>query len=265
MDEKLAVNRDVWDAWTKIHERSHYYRLDAFKAGDSALTPVMRDELGDVAGASILHIQCHFGMETLSLARMGAQVTGVDFSPEAVRLAGALADELGLPARFVCSDVFAAPAHIDDRFDIVLASYGSIPWISDLQRWFAIAAGFVKPGGVFYMAELHPFLSLLDDTGTAMVHPYFFSEEPRVLQWQGSYADPEADFEGVSYFWSHSVSEVISGVLGAGLHLSSFHEFPYVFHRCFPFVHEYEPGKFAIEGGARSLPHMFTLKARKPG
>jgi SAM-dependent methyltransferase len=257
------ANRELWQAWTRIHERSDYYRLSAFKQGESALGPVEREELGALEGTSILHLQCHFGMETLSLARLGARVTGIDFSSDAIALARSLAGELGLEADFVCGDVFDAPALIPGAFDIVFVSYGSVMWIEDLNRYCRIAASFLKPGGFFYLVELHPFLNLLDERGEHIVKPYFRSREPIRLQWQGTYAAPDADFAGVSYIWHHSIADILNGLIQAGLRISSFHERSHLSHDCYPFLEEYEPGRFARHGKPGQLPHVFSVKATR--
>lgn len=257
------ANRELWQAWTRIHERSDYYRLPAFKQGESALMPVEREELGDVAGKSILHLQCHFGMESLSLARLGARVTGIDFSSEAIALATSLAQELGLEADFVCGDVFDAPDLIQGSFDIVFVSYGSMMWIHDLDRYCRIAASLLAPGGFFYLVELHPFLNLLDEAGERIVKPYFRSREPVTLAWQGTYAEPDADFAGVSYIWHHSLSDIFTSLIQAGLRISFFHEFPYLVHDCYPFLEEYQPGRFARHGKPGQVPHLFSIKATR--
>jgi 2-polyprenyl-3-methyl-5-hydroxy-6-metoxy-1,4-benzoquinol methylase len=149
MNQYTHANRILWNAWTKIHEKSQFYDIQAFKAGGNTLKSIELDELGDVRGSSLLHLQCHFGQDTLSWARLGAQVTGVDLSDEAISLARSLAGELGLKARFVCSDLYELPQVLKEQFDIVFTSYGVLAWLSDLPRWAGIIANFIKPGGYF--------------------------------------------------------------------------------------------------------------------
>src|SRR5947209_740824 len=165
MDEYMATNRKLWDAWTKIHLDSEFYDVASFRNGERPIRirDYEREEIGEVAGRSLLHLQCHFGLDTLSWARLGAEVTGADFSGRAIELARSLAGELGLPARFVHSDVYSLPANLQGEFDIVFTSYGVLYWLPDLSRWAEVVAHFLKPGGVFYVVEYHPFSQVFDD------------------------------------------------------------------------------------------------------
>ncbi len=163
MDEYRRANQDLWDEYTRINAASSMYDLAGFKAGRNALHPLEIQELGDVRGKSLLHLQCHFGMDTLTWARLGAQVTGVDFAPDAVRLARSLAGELGLAARFIQSDLYDLPNHLDETFDIVFTSYGALTWLSDIPGWAQVAARYVRPGGTFYIAEFHPAACMFSD------------------------------------------------------------------------------------------------------
>jgi len=156
MDEYLAANRALWDEWTAIHETSSFYDLEAFKAGGSRLRDYEVDEVGDVTGKSLLHLQCHFGIDTLSWARLGARVTGADFSDRAIELGRSLAAELRLDATFVRSDLYDLPSVLDGQFDVVYTSRGVLGWLPDLGRWAGVVAHFLRPGGVFYMTEIHP-------------------------------------------------------------------------------------------------------------
>jgi SAM-dependent methyltransferase len=153
------------------------------------------DEVGDVDGKDLLHLQCHFGLDTLAWAQRGAHVTGVDFSERAIALARSLAAETGLEARFIHSDVLELDQALDGDFEVVFTSFGVLWWLPDLTRWATIAARFVRPGGMLYLAEFHPFSQVMDDgdvTGPTLFHPYFPSPEPLVFPTQGSYADPDA-------------------------------------------------------------------------
>ena len=156
MDERLKANLDAWNLMTGIHAASREYRLAEFKAGENVLKPIELREVGDVRGKSLLHMQCHFGLDTMSWARMGANVTGVDFSDQAIALARSISDELKIPARFIQSNIYDAPDVLHEQFDIVFTSYGALCWLPDIKRWAEIAASFVKPGGFFYIAEFHP-------------------------------------------------------------------------------------------------------------
>jgi SAM-dependent methyltransferase len=166
MDEYRRTNLDLWNEWTRIHVTSDFYNVEGFREGGSSLLPLELEELGNVAGKRLLHLQCHFGMDTLSLARLGAEVTGVDFSPEAIETARGLAAEVGVDATFVQSDIYdladVAPPDWDGAFDIVFVTYGAVEWLHDLQPWADLIVRFLRPGGTFYMAELHPFSGTLE-------------------------------------------------------------------------------------------------------
>lgn len=264
MKEYFDTNRDLWDRLAEINSKSAFYDLEGFKAGESSLSPVELEEVGGVAGRSLLHLQCHFGMDTLSWARLGAKVTGVDFSEEAIRLARELAGGLNIDARFVRSNVYDLPEALDERFDIVFTSYGVLSWLPDLKTWAKVASHFLKPGGTFYIIEFHPVVYMLDEEkGDSFQFPYFHSPDPLVLETDGSYADRSADLSHTEYSWIHSLSDVINALIEAGLKLEYVHEFPFSAHDCFKFVEETAPRRFKIKGRSVDVPMMFSIRATK--
>ena len=220
--------------------------------------------------ARLLHLQCHFGLDTLSWARLGAIVTGVDFSGRAIELARSLAAELALPAIFVQSPIDELEARLSGAFDIVFTSYGAIEWLGDLDVWACTIAHFLAPGGTFYMVELHPLARTLDDLDEhpelRVVAPYFPASKPRRLRIHGSYADPDAPLEhDVAYGWSHSFAEILNALIGAGLRLEYLHEFPY---SVVPFSRSMKraaDGWYYLPGGRRDVPFLFSLRASKAG
>jgi SAM-dependent methyltransferase len=235
--EARAANLALWNHWTKVHEKSAFYDVEGFKAGATSLWPVEREELGPLVreGTTLLHLQCHFGLDTLSWARLGADVVGLDLSDEAIALARRLADEVGLSGRaeFVCTELYDADAHLGERsFDVVFVSWGAIEWLPDLERWAGIVARHLRPGGTFYMAEIHPFGCALNEVpGEHDVRVKYrllpAPGEPDVDPVEGSYADRDADTAGlVAYGWQHSLAEVSGALIGAGLRLEHLHEFP---------------------------------------
>ena len=163
MTDYRESNRRLWNDWTALHEQAPTYDLAGFRAGKSSLKAMDVDALGDVAGKSLLHLQCHFGKDTLSWARLGARVTGLDFADRAIRLAQSLSAELGIPARFVLSDVYDAPAAVGEQYDVVYTSAGVLAWLGDLPRWGAVVAQCLQPGGVFYIREIHPFSQVFEE------------------------------------------------------------------------------------------------------
>jgi SAM-dependent methyltransferase len=293
MDEYRRSNLALWNNWTALHAgsaepgsasgragghagaRSAHYDLAGFKAGASTLQPLELAELGDVAGKSLLHLQCHFGLDTLSWARRGARVTGVDFSDRAIALARSLAaasrfaagGELGLAARFVHADVYDLPAALHGEFDIVFTSYGVLYWLPDLRRWAEVVAHFLKPGGLFYLVEHHPFAAMLDGTDRAALRvtaPYFRGPEPERVESYGSYAVSSDEFQGLEYGWHHTLGEVVSAVAAAGLRLEYLHEFPYSDFRSLPTMERGEDGWWRLPGeNSTAIPLLFSLRATK--
>ena len=167
------------DKWTIEHEKSPFYDLEGFKLGKDRLRSIELSELGDVLGKSLLHLQCHFGMDTLAWARRGAVVTGIDLSEKSISLARSLSQELKIPAQFHCSDIYQLPQNLSEKFDIVFTSYGVLHWLRDLKQWGEIIAHFLKPNGIFYIVEDHPSFRMFtteDDTKIRLANPYFFLE-----------------------------------------------------------------------------------------
>jgi SAM-dependent methyltransferase len=267
MNDYLDTNRQLWNAWTPRHETSEFYDLPGFKAGNSSLRPIERSELTDVAGRSLLHLQCHFGLDTLSWARKGAAVTGVDFSDQSIALAQALGAELDIPATFVCADIGRLPDVLSGQFDIVFTSYGVLPWLRDLNRWAEVIAHFLKPTGIFYMVDDHPCMRMLsaEETGELMVsNPYFYSEEPTLIEASGSYAAP-ADAQTPLrqwYIWNHSLGEIINTLIGAGLRIEFLHEFPFAMRAKFPGMERGADGIWHLTKQPQ-IPLLFSLQARK--
>lgn len=267
MNDYLDANRTLWNAWTQLHAESPFYDLPGFKAGKSSLRRIEQAELGDkVAGKTLLHLQCHYGQDTLSWARKGASVTGVDFSPESIALAGRLSEELAIPATFICSDIARLPDVLTGQFDIVFTSYGVLHWLSDLRRWGEVIAHFLKPGGVFYIVEDHPFMRVFhssDPERLTVGNPYFYSEEPYEAEMAGSYASDTDELRRF-YMWDHSLGEVITTLIDAGLRIEFLHEFPVAVRAKFPFLVQGDDGWWRLPPGEGEIPLLFSLQARKP-
>jgi len=268
MNEHLDANLAWWNERVLHHAASKFYDVESFKKGRITLMPLERRELGSVEGRSLLHLQCHFGLDTLSWARLGAQVTGADFSTEAISLARALASELEIDANFVQSDIYDLPGVHNAVYDIVYTSYGVLSWLPDLTRWAQVIAHFLKPGGTFYIAEIHPFAYVFNDEDDAedleVHYPYFHHPEPLRFEFDGSYAAPEVRTNhNVTYEWSHSLSDVINAVLCAGLQLEFLHEFPFASFKMYPFLEEGKDGWWWLEGKSGSIPMTFSLKATR--
>ena len=270
MSDKFQTgNQKLWDEWTEIHIHSDFYDLESFKAGRCTLKSIEIEELGDVTGKSLLHLQCHFGLDTLSWARLGAEVTGVDFSERAISFARQLSNELKIPANFVHSDIYELPGLLDGEFDIVFSSYGVLSWLPDLARWGEVITHFLKPGGTFYIVEFHPFFYVFDDSDDVeklrVAYPYFETKKPLEIPVRGSYADRSARIsQAISYEWVHSMSEILNSLTSAGLRIEFLHEFPYSVHpQVPPLMVEGEDGWWRLKDARLDLPLMFSLRAVK--
>lgn len=261
----LAANRALWAARTAAHLPSDFYNLEGFRQGWESLREIELAELPDVAGRSLLHLQCHFGQDTLAWARRGAVVTGLDFSPEAIAAARALATELALPAQFVEANVYDAPAAVGGaQFDIVFTSYGVIGWLPDLTPWAQAVAACLKPGGTFYMAEFHPAMWMFDNDFTEVRYAYHNAgviEETET----GTYADPAAPIEHQSFTWNHGLGEVLSALIAAGLRIEFLHEFDFAPWNCLNAMVEVGPDRFQIRGMEGKLPMTYSVRAVKEG
>jgi SAM-dependent methyltransferase len=272
MDDALRANRDLWDAWTTINAASAFYDVASFRSGENAirLRDYEREEIGPVAGKSLLHLQCHFGLDTLSWARLGAAVTGIDFSENGIATARALAHELDIPATFVVSNLYDLPDVLQGQFDIVYTSNGVLGWLPDIRAWAQVVAHFVKPGGLFYITEIHPVAQAFEDEGVApgelrLSYPYWSHAEPLTFEVHGSYADPTAPTEGlVEHGWDHSLGEIVTALIDAGLQIDFLHEFDFV-NWPIDFLVKGADGRWRLPPDtAGQLPLFFSLKATKP-
>ncbi len=263
MKKELQVNRANWNERTPVHAASGFYDVASFKAGRITLGEIERREVGDVSGKTLLHLQCHFGMDTMSWARLGAQATGVDFSDAAIDLARSLNDELGLNARFICSDVYGLSGALDERFDVVFTSTGVLVWMPDLDRWAEVAARHLKPGGVFYILEHHPFLNPFEasEEGEMQpVTPYFHGRE----FFQGGVPSYTGGvIETPHYEWRHGIGEIVTALATAGLRIEFLHEFPFCNYQRFPIMERHEDGLWRFPERNDSFPQMFSIRAAK--
>lgn len=266
----VASNRELWDEWAAIHATSDFYDLDSFRQGGVRLRPYEIEEIGPVDGKSLLHVQCHFGIDTISWARLGARVTGVDFSPVAIALARSLADELGFAeARFVQSSLDELPDALDEEFDVVYTSNGVLGWLPDIRRWAAVVARFVKPGGIFYITEIHPVAQAFENEGVSpgelvLRYPYWEHRAPLRFETHGSYADPTAHVETpYEHGWDHGLGEIVTALVDAGLEIRMLREYPFVNWKL-DFL-EQQPDRTwrmpATAGG--ELPLFFSILATK--
>ncbi len=263
--ERMEANRATWDLWTPVHAESEFYDVESFKAGKTSLMPLELEELGNVSGKSLLHLQCHFGMDTMSWAKHGAKAAGVDFSEEATALARSLNEELGLDAEFVVSNIYDLPDVLQGQYDIVFTSYGVKAWLPDLPGWANVITHFLRSGGTFYMAENHPFLNVLSReagvTELNIENRYFHDPEGWGYETKGSYAGRSARTYG--HEWDHSLGDVVNALIGAGLTIKFLHEFPFCSYRAVPMMVQSEDGWWRLPEKNESVPQTFSIMATK--
>jgi SAM-dependent methyltransferase len=271
--ESFDANESLWDAWTTIHAAGDFYDLEGFKAGGVRLRPYEVEMIGDVSGRTLLHLQCHFGIDTLSWARLGAQVTGTDLSPAAIDLATSLAVELDFPdARFVRSNLYDLPDNLSGSFDIVYTSRGVLAWLPDIRAWARVVAHFMAPGGTFFITEAHPVMNVFENEGVGpgelrLDYPYWEHADPLRFEVTGSYADPDADVVGqTEHSWDHGLGEIVTALIDAGLRIDRLIEHPFLEWKV-DWLVEDPPGseRWRLPPDvAGELPLMFSLLASKP-
>jgi len=273
-EASFADNQRLWDAWTVVHRDGDFYDLAGFRAGGVRLREHEIATVGDVRGRRLLHLQCHFGIDTLSWARLGAVVTGADFSPAAVALARDLATDLGFgDARFVEANIYDLPDVLDETFDVVYTSRGVLGWLPDISAWARVVARFVRPGGRFFITEIHPIAQAFENEGVApgelrLAYPYWEHPDPLIFDVKGSYADPSADVgQQREHGWDHGLGEIVTALIEAGLRIERLEEHAELDWST-DFLVESAPGSdtwVLPPGTPGSMPLAFSLLATKPG
>ncbi len=268
---RIAANHALWQRWTALHVPSDFYDVEGFIADPDArpFDSIVADLVGsDLSGQRALHLQCHFGMDTVRLARLGAEATGFDFSSAAIEAARELARRMDVPATFIEGNVLEPPAELpENAFDLIFTSWGVISWLPDLDPWARTIASRLAPGGVFKIADMHPTLWIFDDEAedpTLRVKYSYFQRD--ALEWEerGSYAVPGEEFVGISHSWQHTFEEIVGSLVRAGLVIEDLREFPLIAWQFTPGMVEREEGLFGLPEGQPELPLTFTLTARKP-
>ena len=260
--EKFETNRNTWNSKVAVHAESNFYSLSNFRKGKSSLNKYELDALGDVSKKGILHLQCHFGQDTLSFSRMGAKCTGVDISDEGIKLAKQLNTELKLDAKFVCCNVLDTSKYISEKFDIVFTSYGTIGWLPDLKPWAQMISERLKPGGFFYIVEFHPIAWMFDYTVSPPEMKYGYQQKEAIYEeYQGTYADKNSKMVSKEYGWNHSLGEVISSLAEAGLQIEYLKEHDASPYDIFPGLIKNEEGMFELPN--KMYPLVFEVKATK--
>lgn len=262
MDNYLEINKKSWNNRLESHLNSDFYDLPSFLHGKSSLNDIELNLLGDVKGKKILHLQCHFGQDTISLSRMGAETVGIDLSDESIKKAKELAKETNTSAQFICSNVYDLQKVLDLQFDMVFTSYGTISWLPDLNEWAKVIEHFLKPGGQFVFAEFHPAVWMYDDDLNKVTYCYN-NAAPIIEEETGTYADKTADIKSKYVCWNHGIGEVVNSLISKNLKINKLNEFCY---SPYPFINnteEFEPGKFRIKQFGNKFPLVYAIKATK--
>ncbi|MBZ4188984.1 class I SAM-dependent methyltransferase [Niabella beijingensis] len=258
----IAVNRASWNNKVRFHLESDFYDVAGFLKGASSLHSIELNLLGDIEGKRILHLQCHFGQDTISLARMGARVTGIDLSDKAIDAAKELTQKTTTAADFICCDLYELPQHLNETFDIVFTSYGTIGWLPDLDKWAAVISRFLKPAGTFVFAEFHPVVWMFDDDFKNIGYSYF-NTGAITETYEGTYADRNANLSQSYVMWNHGLGEVMNSLIRNGLEITRFEEFDYSPHNCFQDTVEIAPKKYGIRHLVNKIPMVYALTAVK--
>ncbi len=258
----IAINRQSWNNKTETHLKSEFYDLANFIKGKTSLNDIELRLLGDIKGKSILHLQCHFGQDSISLSRLGAEVTGVDLSDKAIESAKSIAKETNSNTNFICCDIYDLPTRLDKQFDIVYTSYGIIGWLPDLDKWAKIISRFLKPDGQFIFVEFHPVVWMFDDNFEKIKYRYFNSGAIVETE-SGTYADKTAAITQEYVMWNHGLSEVINSLIKNGLEINSLDEYDYSPYNCFNKTIEFEAKKYRIEHLDNKIPMVYSIVATK--
>jgi SAM-dependent methyltransferase len=264
MDHYAEANWRRWNEVVDIHIRSADYRVGEFRQGRDELHPIESAEIGDVVGKRLLHLQCHFGLDTLRLARRGADVTGLDYAPKAIAAAQRLAAEAGITARFIEGDLYDAPKLVRGRFDIVYVTWGALTWLPDIRRWAEIAAGFVASGGFLYLLEAHPATLILTHRadGALLATDDYFARQPIAADEDVTYTgDPDKLANTRLYNWVHPLGDIVTAIADAGLALEYLREHDAVAWKMLPLLEEGADRMWRLPAGQPRLPLSFSLKA----
>jgi SAM-dependent methyltransferase len=267
VDERLAANKENWNDRTRVHLISDFYDVEGWLRDGRPPRPNELEALGDVSGLSLVHLQCHFGLDTLTWAREGARVTGLDFSDEAIVAARDLAERAGLADRasFVCADVNDAVAALDHTtFDIVYVSLGALCWLPKIDRWAEQVGRLVAPGGRFYIHDVHPLAWALGDEPLSIEYTYFEETEPFVEDSDETYTDALRPIVARrSYEWNHGIGEIVTALIRHGLQLEWLVEHDWTVWPRFPWLVETDR-RWRVPDGMPRIPWTFSLLAIHP-
>tara|TARA_B110000967_G_C18685518_1_gene460328 strand:- start:46 stop:831 length:786 start_codon:yes stop_codon:yes gene_type:complete len=258
----LKTNKESWNKRTEVHYDSDFYDNENFKKTGNSLNEIELEFLQDIKGKKVLHLQCHFGQDSISMSKLGAEVTGVDLSDLAIEKAQNLAKEMNIETKFICCDLYSLPEVSNEKFDIVFTSYGTVGWLPDSNKWASVISHFLKPEGKFVFAEFHPVVWMFDDALEKVTYRYFNSE-PIVEDDLGTYTDTEKEISETCITWNHSLGEIFNSLKNNGLKVEEFNEYDYSPYNCFQNLVEFEPKKFRFKEHGDKVPMVYSLVATK--
>jgi ubiquinone/menaquinone biosynthesis C-methylase UbiE len=258
----IEINKETWNKKTDIHICSDFYDMNGFLNGNTSLNEIELKLLGNIKGKRVLHLQCHFGQDTISLQKLGASVVGIDLSDNAIKTAKEIATQVNSNSSFICCNIYDLPNYLNEEFDIVYTSYGTISWLPDMDKWAKIISRFLKPNGKFIFVEFHPVVWMFDDRFEKVGYDYF--NTGAIIETEsGTYADKSAPITQTSVNWNHSISEVVNALLKNGLTLNALEEYDYSPYNCFANTIEIEPKKYKIKHIEKKIPMVYALVATK--
>ena len=258
----LELNRSNWNERVPHHVHGSFYDIDAFVAGKLTVTKDQIDDLSPVSRKDLVHLQCHFGLDTLSWARLGARVTGLDFSEAAVSEANKLAKKIGVAARFEVGNVYDAPSILGQQFDIVYTGIGALCWLPDISGWANVVHDLLRSDGELYLVEFHPTEWIFSDDGEVLEYDYFTQSDGLKIVQAGSYANPDAKTEhNETRQWNHNLGDVISALVKAGLTIREVRERDETMYQVWPFLEETEEGMFVMPADRPNRPLMYAVRA----
>ncbi len=258
----IQLNKQLWNNKVSFHLNSEFYDVPNFLKGKSSLNSIELAFLNDLKDKKVLHLQCHFGQDSISLSRMGAKVTGIDLSDKAIESALELNKQANTDAQFICTDIYNLKNVLNEQFDYIFTSYGTIGWLPDMDKWADIIQHFLKPNGRFVFVEFHPVVWMFDDDFKKVGYNYF-NDSPIIETSIGTYADKSAPIKDECVMWNHSMSEVITALVSNGLTLLDFQEYNYSPYNCFNETEEFEKGKFRIKHLKNNIPMVYSIVASK--
>jgi len=256
------ANKAWWNNITPAHIESDFYDNGSFLAGKNSLNDIELPALGDISNKKVLHIQCHFGQDSISMARMGAEVTATDISDVAIAQARHFNDVVGTDVNFIECNTYDILNHINEKFDLIFMSYGVLAWLPDMEKLADICGQLIRKGGSVIIAEFHPTLYLFDFSSGQIAYPYFNTGVYKEIT-DGDYADLDDKSMGVEYFWCHSLEEIMGAFLQEDFNLKIFKEYDYSPYNCFPNMRAVEEGKYQFSEVKVRIPHVFLLKLDK--